>query len=114
MYYKERQVLYLEEIIKDIIDADREAREKVECIKKENTQFSAMLQEQRLNISKELEITANEKRVEAKAQLEKELSENQTQRNLEFETTSKTLSQMFEKEKQTWIHEIYNHCLQEN
>lgn len=101
----------MEAIIKDIINADKEAREKIERIEKECSLMSVTLQEQRVAITKEQETAANKKKIEYKEQLEKELAAHQKEADKEFDETSKTLCQLFEKEKDSWINEIYNHCL---
>lgn len=101
----------MEKIIKDIIDADREARERVQNMNSECYQLSSVLEEQRHKISKQYEAVSSQKKAEHKAELEAQLTAHQKEADQEYETIAAALDEQFEKHKDTWINEIYLHCL---
>lgn len=102
----------MDNIIKDIIEADRDARERVRSMESKREQLSTELKEQRVKITKMLEEEATEKKAEFKAQLDADLNAHIEANDGSYEETLQLLNEQFQKQKDTWVNEIYHHCLE--
>ncbi len=104
--------MVLENIIKDIIEADRDARERVLQAETENGKISEVLQQQRVAITKEFEQAASQKKDAYKAELEAQLQQHQLESDQEYEKILHDLQRKFQKESDSWVDEIVHRCLE--
>lgn len=102
----------MENIIKDIIDADRDARERVLQAEAENGKISEVLKQQRAAITKEFEEVSAQKKDAYKTELEAQLRQHQLESDREYEKTLHDLQQRFQKESDSWVDEIVHRCLE--
>lgn len=101
----------MEKIIKDIIDADREARDCVEQIEIQRHQLMDVINEQKKDIAQQLSDESAKKKAEYRATLEEELSKHQGKSNQEYNDIVQSLDEQFQKQKDIWVNEIFEHCL---
>lgn len=101
----------MEEIIKRIVDADKEARNAVKAKQQERHDIQNLMKEQDKAIKKkyqdETKRCITQKRTEMDAELE---SQTQLEQK-DFEAILETLQANYEAHKKEWVKEIYDRCL---
>lgn len=101
----------MEEIIRNIIDADKEARNAVKAKQQERHNIQNLIQEQEKTIKEkyqeETKQCVAQKRVEMNAELDSQTQLEQS----DYEKILKSLEMSYEEHKQEWVKEIYDRCL---
>lgn len=101
----------MEEIIRDIVDADKAARISVQEKKRERHDIQSLIQSQKLAIKnkyqEETDKCINSKRDE----MDNELAMQVKREELAFEEALTNLDKQYEEHKEEWIKQIVNRCL---
>lgn len=102
----------MEELIRNIVEADKQARNNVASKKQEKSNVQDLIQERKDEIkAKYLEET---KRCifEKRAEMDKELEASIKQEEADFEAALSGLQKQYEEHKDEWVNRIVKHCLE--
>lgn len=98
-------------IIRQIIDADKEAREAVAAAKAEKEQAQQLLTSQRESIYAELMAESQKEIDHKKAELAKVFEAEKKNSEAKYEASLASLEHLFAEKKDEWIQTIVNSCL---
>ncbi len=104
--------MLLKNIIRKIIESDREAREKVERVKEERQNIQSSLQSKAKDIAEEYRQQALARVSEQKTLLETSLQQHTSKAKDEYDKAVASLQEQFEANQKQWVDEIVKHCLQ--
>lgn len=110
-YNKKKEVSFLEEIIREIVDADKQARHQVRDKLQECRNIQNLIQQQKNDIKKKYQEETKSCVEERRAQLDEELSIQLQQEHKSFEASVAGLQKTYEDHKEEWIDQIYKRCL---
>ncbi len=105
--------MLLKNIIREIIESDKEARERVERVREERQNIQSSLQSKAKEIMDECRSQALVRISEQKALLEASLQQHTDSVKSEYEVASANLQKQFEANRKQWVDEIVKHCLQD-
>lgn len=101
----------MEEIIRDIVDADKQARGRVEQKQEERLNIQNLIQDQSLEIKRRYQAETKRCIEEKKFELDREISQQEKKEEQLFEETLKTLTKTYEDHREEWVKEIVDRCL---
>lgn len=103
----------MENLIRDVIELDKKARNEVLKLTEEKEHISDVLRVERLRLEKKYKSEAKEKLNIEKTKMLAELEERKNQNKVEFEKSLKALESSFASKKDEWIESIYQDCIKE-
>ncbi|MGD9910578.1 MAG: hypothetical protein AB7U79_08275 [Candidatus Izemoplasmatales bacterium] len=103
----------MENLIRDVIELDKKARNEVLKLTKEKEHISDVLREERLRLEKKYKSEAKEKLNIEKTKMLAELEERKKLNRVEFEKSLKELESSFALKSDEWIESIYQDCIKE-
>lgn len=104
---------FMENLIRDVIELDKAARNEVAKLIEEKEHISDFLREERKKIEKKYKADSAQKLANEKKVLLAELEQRKKQNSIEFEISKKALEQAFLEKKDVWIESIYQDCIKE-
>ncbi|AUD64882.1 hypothetical protein BK011_04030 [Tenericutes bacterium MZ-XQ] len=98
-------------IIKDTIRLDKEAREKIEALKKEKDHLDELLKTETHELKATYE--AENKKIidERKESYQKEIETRQKREKDNYDKMLKEIQKLYKEQKEKWIEEIYEACI---
>lgn len=98
-------------MMKEIIDADKQARLRVEEKRQECIDIQNLIQKQKENIKKKYQEETKACIDGRREELKKELEQQKIQEVNAFEEAKKKLQEKYENHREDWVSEIYGRCL---
>lgn len=111
LYKRKRRYRFLEEIIRDIVDADKVARHQIHLKQEERRNIQNLIQDQSQEIKKKYQAETNQCIQELKGRMSDELSKQMQDEEKIFQETQAALTQKFEDHREAWVNEIVERCL---
>ncbi len=102
----------MKNIIREIIECDKEARERVESVREERQNIQGSLQSKAKEIMDECRSQALASVSEQQALLEASLQKHTENAKREYEVAFANLQEQFKAKRKQWVDEIVKHCLQ--
>ena len=101
----------MKKLIKELVEADEKAREKLREFKEERAHAAAKIMELRPEIEARFNKEAENKIQQHKVKLENEFEKKSLQYSVQYEKSLEQLVDRFNKNKDTWVKSIYDNCL---
>ena len=101
----------MEKMIRDIVDADREARLRLLEKQKEKDNIQSLIREERESIKAKYLQDAKERVRKKREELEEQLSQQKKIEDERYEKTSAQLQQQFDGSREEWVRKLVTHCL---
>lgn len=101
----------MKEIISEVIDIDKEMRNKITKIQKEKEKIPKFLHDEKERISKEKTQEAKDLIESKKQEIEADLKMRISKANTEYEGSKQYIDEKFKKQREEWIEEIYKYCI---
>lgn len=102
----------MKDIIKDILQADEKARNKLDSTKQAKENVAVDVSKQKQDINDQYMQEANAKLEAHKNELNEKLQQHQMKLHKLFEQSSKEITKQFNTNKERWIQSIYERCIQ--
>lgn len=102
----------MEKMIRDIVDADREARLRLLEKQKEKDNIQSLIRQERESIKAKYQQDAQARIQKKREELEDQLSQQKKIEDERYEKTSAQLQQQFDRSRETWIRKLVAHCLE--
>lgn len=102
----------MEEKIRKLVQIDQECSQRVNDAKRKNADMQQHMHEKRKDIYALLSTQQQQKKETYKRQLEQQSQEEQQQQEYLWEQKTKQLETMYEENKESWIAQIVERCLQ--
>lgn len=102
----------MEKMIRDIVDADREARLRLLEKQKEKDNIQSLIREERESIKAKYLQDAKERVRKKREELQAQLTRQEEIENKRYENTAAQLQQQFDRSRETWIRKLVAHCLE--
>lgn len=110
-YNNKKEVSFLEEIIREIVDADKKARHRVSEKKQECRNVQNLVQQRKEDIKKKYQDETKACVDKRRLQLDEELSQQLKQEQANYETAVAGLQKTYEDHKEAWVQQIFDRCL---
>lgn len=110
-YNDKKEVSFLEEIIREIVDADKEARHRVDKKQQESRDIQNLIQKQKEDIKAKYQEESKALYEKKRANLDQELSSQQQEEKKNYEEAIANLTKHYEDHKEVWVKEIFDRCL---
>lgn len=101
----------MEELIRNIVEADKKARSNVAAKKMEKNSVADMIQDQKDDIKARYQEETKRCVAQKRAELEEELSLQQKQEQENYEKALAGLEEHFKQQKEEWVKAIVEKCL---
>ncbi len=101
----------MNQLIKEIVDADERARKELEEIKQMHAQVATKMMKRRPEIEAEFKKDAEDRINLYKTKLENEFEKKTLQYSVQYEKSLEKLIDRFNKNKDSWVESIYKNCL---
>lgn len=101
----------MEEIIRRIVDADKQARHQVRDKQQERRNVQNLIQKQKEEIKQKYQEETKAIVAKRKAALDEELQHQLQQEQKNYEVAISGLQKTYEDHKEEWISTIYDRCL---
>lgn len=101
----------MEEIIRDIVDADKQARTRVKQKQEERLNIQNLIQEQSKEIKQKYQVETKRCIAEEKAHLQQELTRQMQEEEKSFAQKADALTKQYEEHREAWVNEIVKRCL---
>lgn len=102
----------MEKLIKDIIELDKRYRSEVHALRLEKEKISESIREEKKRLKKQYEAAAKAKIAKLQAEIVSDLEKRKQEAVDESKKTLANLESSFKKNKDLWIDNIYNYCLE--
>ena len=101
----------MEKMIRDIVDADREARLRLLEKQKEKDNIQSLIREERESIKAKYLQDAKERVRKKREELQAQLTRQEEIENKRYENTAAQLQQQFDGSHEEWVRKLVTHCL---
>lgn len=101
----------MKKLIKEIVEADENARERLQEVKEERAQAAAKVMELRPEIESRFKKEAEDRVHQHRIKLDNEYEKKSLQYSVQYEKSLEQLIDRFNKNKETWVESIYDRCL---
>lgn len=101
----------MEKMIRDIVDADREARLRLLEKQKEKDNIQSLIREERESIKAKYLQDAKERVRKKREELQAQLTRQEEIENKRYENTAAQLQQQFDGSSEEWVRKLVTHCL---
>ena len=101
----------MEKMIRDIVDADREARLRLLEKQKEKDNIQSLIREERESIKAKYLQDAKERVRKKREELQAQLTRQEEIENKRYENTAAQLQQQFDGSREEWVRKLVAHCL---
>lgn len=101
----------MEKMIRDIVDADREARLRLLEKQKEKDNIQSLIREERESIKAKYLQDAKERVRKKREELQAQLTRQEEIENKRYENTAAQLQQQFDGSRGEWVRKLVTHCL---
>ena len=101
----------MEELIRNIVEADKKARNNVALKKQEKNSVQDLIQEQKDEIKAKYQEETKRCILEKRAEMDKELAKSIEQEESLFKEALLDLHQKYDTNRETWVERIVEHCL---
>ncbi len=101
----------MEKMIRDIVDADREARLRLLEKQKEKDNIQSLIREERESIKAKYLQDAKERVRKKREELQAQLTRQEEIENKRYENTAAQLQQQFDGSREEWVRKLVMHCL---
>ena len=101
----------MEELIRNIVEADKKARNNVALKKQEKNSVQDLIQEQKDEIKAKYQDETKRCILEKRAEMDKELAKSIEQEESLFKEALLDLQQKYDTNRETWVERIVEHCL---
>lgn len=101
----------MEELIRNIVEADKQARNNVAMKKQEKNSVQDLIQEQKDEIKARYQEETKRCILEKRAEMDKELAESIQQEEALFKEALLDLQKKYDTNRETWVERIVAHCL---
>lgn len=101
----------MEEIIREIVDADKQARNLVSAKQKERHNIQNLIQDQSKEIKRKYQEETRKCIEKKRAELDEELAMQLKQEEKLYEDALQSLQQKYEDNREQWVKEIVDRCL---
>ncbi|MEG0093092.1 MAG: hypothetical protein RR945_11025 [Erysipelotrichaceae bacterium] len=102
----------MENLIRSVIEADKEARLRVEEARNEKYNIQSLINEKRKDVEKKYQEEFNHKVEENRKALEATLLQEEKQQQDSYDKHEKALEQTYVKNKEEWIASIIKNCIE--
>lgn len=101
----------MEKMIRDIVDADREARLRLLEKQKEKDNIQSLIREERESIKAKYLQDAKERVRKKREELQAQLTRQEEIENKRYENTAAQLQQQFDGSREEWVRKLVTQCL---
>lgn len=101
----------MEKMIRDIVDADREARLRLLEKQKEKDNIQSLIREEWESIKAKYLQDAKERVRKKREELQAQLTRQEEIENKRYENTAAQLQQQFDGSREEWVRKLVTHCL---
>lgn len=101
----------MKKLIKEIVEADEIARERLQEVKEERAQAAAKVMEMRPEIEARFKKEAEDRVHQHKIKLDNEYEKKSLQYSVQYDKSLEQLIDRFNKNKDTWVESIYDRCM---
>lgn len=101
----------MEEIIREIVDADKQARALVKQKQQERQNIQNLIQDKKEEIKKKYQMETKELLATRKKQLDAELEQETKKEELAYQDALAQLQKKYDAKKQDWVDAIIKRCL---
>lgn len=101
----------MEELIRNIVEADKQARNNVAMKKQEKNSVQDLIQEQKDEIKARYQEETKRCILEKRSEMDKELAESIQQEEALFKEALLDLQKKYDTNRETWVERIVAHCL---
>lgn len=101
----------MEKMIRDIVDADREARLRLLEKQKEKDNIQSLIREERESIKAKYLQDAKARVRKKREELQAQLTRQEEIENERYEKTAAQLQQQFDEGREEWVRQLVTHCL---
>ena len=101
----------MEELIRNIVEADKKARNNVAMKKQEKNSVQDLIQEQKDEIKARYQEETKRCILEKRAEMDKELAQSIAEEETLYQKALLDLQQKYDTNRETWVERIVAHCL---
>ena len=101
----------MEKLIKDIVELDKVYRSEVNALQEEKEKISEFVREEKKRMKREFEKAAKAKILKMQTDIAADLEKRKNEAIKESEATLQNLKASFKKNRDAWIKNIYDFCL---
>lgn len=102
----------MDQVIKDIVAADRAARERVEKVQLQKEQIHRELESKRKELEKKYEAQYDETLENQKSLFNQKLKELEGQKQKELNDVCNRLEETYQTNKEVWIQQMFQSCIE--
>ncbi|MDD4183837.1 MAG: hypothetical protein WC251_02220 [Candidatus Izemoplasmatales bacterium] len=102
----------MEKLIKDIIEVDKIHRAEVDALMREKEKINDFIREEKKRLKTQLQNASKSDIMKFKADIALDLKNKKQEAITESEAMLAKLESSFKKNKETWIDDIYDYCIQ--
>ncbi|MBN2504018.1 MAG: hypothetical protein JXB20_01590 [Bacilli bacterium] len=102
----------MEKLIKDIVELDKVYRTEVNALREEKEKISEFVREEKKRLKRQYEKVAKDKILKLQADIAADLEKRKQEAISESEKTLTNLESSYKKNKDVWVNNIYEYCLE--
>ncbi len=101
----------MENLIRDIIELDKQKRIELESLEKEKSKIGSFIREKRQEIEEKYRKETSEIFVKRKAEMDMAISEAEEQAKSKYKISMKEIEMVFDKHHEEWVKDLYEYCV---
>jgi len=101
-------------IIREVIEIDKDARKQVELLKEEKNKLNDFLRKEKDNIIQKYTNEVNNTIETTKAEIDADIKKRKQEAIDEYQNILDNIEKTFDTHKEEWIDSIYNYCIEDS